>query len=345
MRWDVRRNTRAIVAMVIALAGAAPALAQFPGAPAAPAAPGIPGVPAAPAAPAIPGTAAAPAAPSNIWSKILPTADQKAACKKAWCECCLQPVVSMMVKPLMFATGGLIKPCCPGPDQADPADLEKPADSADGAAARIKEDEAGAKERRANVRYLGTVDCTRYPEAEKALINALRTDRNECVRWEAAIVLGHGCCCTRKTIEALRLTVEASDKDGNPKENSARVRCAAEASLAACQGQADLTPEPPEKNPATPKKEEPEGGSDEARVRRRIRPVPVTQSVIQQASLQTPAPTVGLVSLIRSTPTPAVTPQAPIPQAATSQTRVPTGQRGLIDIIRRGFAGTEPPRE
>lgn len=321
-----------LLAIAIVLVSTASTLAQLPGVPAAPAVPGIPGAPAAPAAGAS-GTPAAAAAPDNIWSKIFPTADQKAACKKAWCECCFQPLVSMMVKPLMFATGGIIKPCCPGPDQADPADLEKPADSADGAAARIKEDEAGAKERRANVRYLGTVDCARYPEAEKALINALRTDRNECVRWEAAIVLGHGCCCTRKTLEALKLTVEASDKDGNPKETSNRVRAAAEASMSACQG-VDTTPEPPEKNPATPKKEEAER-ADEARIRPRVRPIPIGKSPVQQVSLQTPAapPKIGLVSAVQSATLPPV----------QMQTRVPTGQRGLIDLIRRGFSGGEPP--
>jgi len=281
----------------------------------------VPAVPAVPAA-----VPAAPAAPGNIWSKIMMTPDQKAACKKRWCECGLVQFMGAMIKPMTFATGGLIKPCCPGPDDAKPGDLAKPADSADGAAARIKEDEAQAKERRANVRYLGTVDCARYPEAEMALINALRTDRNECVRWEAAIVLGHGCCCTRKTIEALRLTVEASDKDGNPKETSGRVRAAAEGSLYACQSVADLTPEPPEKNPLAPEKKD--DGPSEARLPRRIRPVPLAtpaaQNPVQPASLQTTRPVTPPVSEV--------------------QTRVPTGQRGILDLVRRSMAGAEPPR-
>lgn len=256
------------------------------------------------------------------------TPDQKAACKKRWCECGLVQFLGVMIKPMTFATGGLIKPCCPGPDDVKPGDLAKPADSADGAAARIKEDEAGAKERRANVRYLGTVDCTRYPEAEQALINALRTDRNECVRWEAAIVLGHGCCCTRKTIEALKLTAAGSDKDGNPKETSGRVRAAAEASLYACQSVADIPPEPPEKNPLAPEKKD-ENAVEAARIPRRIRPLPMptpTPDVVQPASAQTrPIPTLPM-------PTPEV------------QTRIPTGQRGLVDIFRRSMAGSEPPQ-
>ena len=249
------------------------------------------------------------------------TPEQKAACKKHWCESGIVQMLGVMIKPMTLATGGLIKPCCPGPDQAKPGDLEKPSDSADGAAARIKEDEAQAKQRRANVRYLGTVDCARYPEAEKALINALRTDRNECVRWEAAIVLGHGCCCTRKTIEALKLTVEASDKDNNPKETSGRVRAAAEVSLNACQGVADLSPLPPEKAPgAGEKKETP---PDEARIRPRIRPIAMPTGPIQPAGLVTQPPAA-----------PAAVAEAP--------PRVPTGQRGLIDLLRRNF-NEEPP--
>jgi len=66
------------------------------------------------------------------------------------------------------------------------------------------------------------------------LINALRTDRNECVRLEAAYALGRGCCCNKLTIEKLRLTVEGSDKDGNPPETSMRVRAAAAAALNHC---------------------------------------------------------------------------------------------------------------
>src|SRR5262249_27638421 len=81
---------------------------------------------------------------------------------------------------------------------------------------------------------LGTVDCVHWPEAQDGLINALRADRNECVRLEAAFALGRGCCCNRKTIEAMRLTVEGSDADGNPPENSERVRAGAAAALNHC---------------------------------------------------------------------------------------------------------------
>src|SRR5262249_53825978 len=100
--------------------------------------------------------------------------------------------------------------------------------------AQIKADEAAAKKRRAAVRYLGTVDCNYWPEAQEALINALRADRNECVRLEAAWALGRGCCCNNATMQALKLTVEGSTEDGNPAEDSERVRAAAHFALEHC---------------------------------------------------------------------------------------------------------------
>jgi len=127
-------------------------------------------------------------------------------------------------------SGGLIPPFCPLTPSA--AQLADP--GAEGAAAAIMLDEAGAKARRAAVRYLGTVDCHYWPEAEDALVAALRGDRNECVRWEAALALGRGCCCTKKTIEALTIVVSCSDRDGAPKETSHRVHAAAAAALDHC---------------------------------------------------------------------------------------------------------------
>jgi hypothetical protein len=95
------------------------------------------------------------------------------------------------------------------------------------AATKIKVDEAGAPARRAAIQYLATVKCHYFPEAEAALIAALRCDRNEVVRYEAAQALAKGCCCTSKTVEALQLVVTGSERDGNPAETSERVRAAA----------------------------------------------------------------------------------------------------------------------
>ncbi len=205
-----------------------------------PAAPAVPTVPVAPAvvAPAVPG--AIPAAPArNLWSFFLPTPEQKAACaahKEKFCRSTFGQLISNLAKPLASVTGGLVPPCCPPPTAPGAAGLDPNASptGAEAAADKIKKLEAEAKARRAAVRYLGTVDCRRFTNAEPALIAALRTDTNECVRWEAALGLGHGCCCTKKVIEALTLTVNGETKDGNPVEASERVRAAAAAALDHC---------------------------------------------------------------------------------------------------------------
>jgi hypothetical protein len=128
-------------------------------------------------------------------------------------------------------------------------------------AARVKADEADAKARRAAVRYLGTVDCHVWPEVKAALVNALRADKNECVRYEAALALGRGCCCAKETLEALSRTVSGSETDGNPSETSERVKAAAADALENCLSK--LTPPPlappepagPPRERATPPRE------------------------------------------------------------------------------------------
>jgi hypothetical protein len=111
-------------------------------------------------------------------------------------------------------------------------DLDKPGVA--GTSDAIKKDALEAKMRRDKVRFLGTVDCRYYPDAIGALTAALRTDGSECVRYEAALALGHGCCCNQKTIDALDASVSGTEKDGNPAERSVRVRCAAAAALEHC---------------------------------------------------------------------------------------------------------------
>ncbi|MCC6418637.1 MAG: hypothetical protein IT429_10420 [Gemmataceae bacterium] len=222
-------------------------------------------VPVAPGAAAVGPAAAAPAAGAaagagNIWSKFCLTPEQKLACKLCFCKSAIGKMITGMMRPVSVFSGGLLGNRCEEAKTA--ADLLKPPDSPEGAAARIKADEAAAAARRADVRYLGTVDCRYWPEAEEALIGALRADRNECVRWEAAIALGRGCCCTRKTIEALAITASGSERDGFPPERSERVRAAALASLHHClAGLAEPIVEgpPPEAVPP-PKEGSKEGG-------------------------------------------------------------------------------------
>lgn len=205
-------------------------------------------------------TAAAPAAPKNLFSFLCPTPEQCKQCRDHLCSCTLAPLIGGMLAPARAFSGGLVPDLCPGPNDANPNNLNKPADSAEGAADRIKAKEAGAKARRAAVRYLGTVDCRRYPEAEAALINSLLGDENECVRFEAASALRNGCCCTKKIIQALTMTV--SGQGGNhPPETSPRVKYAAEKALErclACYCEIDEPPAPPER-PIEEK--EPAGGT------------------------------------------------------------------------------------
>jgi hypothetical protein len=160
-----------------------------------------------------------------------------------------------MMLPLSLATGGCIKPCCP---PIPIADMKKSSASAQGACAIIAGDTEESQARRAAVRCLAKVDCNWWPETELALINALRADKNECVRHEAALVIGSGCCCTKKMIEALTICINASTKDGNPAENSERVRQQAINSLQHClicykEKSNPVRPELPGEPPVKPK--------------------------------------------------------------------------------------------
>lgn len=194
----------------------------------------VPGVPAAPAF----GAAAAPAAvagapaaqPSTLWSFLGVSKPQLETCRQKKCATPCGQFINKMTMPLSAFTGGIIPPYCPlTPSLAELADQ-----GAVGAAAKIKAEEAQAKARKAAMRYLGTVDCTRFPDAQDALVKGLRGDTNECVRYEAALALGNGCCCTKATMEALSVSASCSDRDGAPREYSDRVRAAAVSALQRC---------------------------------------------------------------------------------------------------------------
>jgi hypothetical protein len=98
-------------------------------------------------------------------------------------------------------------------------------------AAKIKLDQSQVKSRQAAVRYLALVDCHFYPEAEAGLIAALRADRNEGVRYEAALALGTSRCVSRRMVDALTIAALGHVTDGHPAETSERVRAAAHESL------------------------------------------------------------------------------------------------------------------
>lgn len=111
-------------------------------------------------------------------------------------------------------------------------------------AAKIKIDESQANTRRAAVRFLGTVDCHYYPEAELGLIAALRADRVEGVRFEAALAIAKCRGVTPRMLEALNVAAQGTDMDGNPGETSERVRIAARNALSKGVGMAPAEVQP-----------------------------------------------------------------------------------------------------
>jgi hypothetical protein len=229
------------------------------------------------ATPAGVGAVAGPVAGQRtIWGFLGLSKANLASCKAKICASPLGLVMNNFMQPMGFATGGLVQGnCCPPlatPGQLDAAKAAgQNVSPAQEAAAAIAADEAAAKARVAAVEYLGTVDCHYWPEAADALVAALREDRNECVRFAAARVLGSGCCCTKKTIEALTTSVQGSEKDGNPAETSPRVKATAYAALQHCltryteptpEPEPTPTPEPVPPEPAIPVA--PEGATPDA---------------------------------------------------------------------------------
>jgi hypothetical protein len=217
----------------------------------------FPGVPSPPAPPAIPGAAGAaapagaPADAKTIWSMLGLSKDQKKKCKEQLCQSQLGLLLSNTLAPVTMFSGGLLPTCCPG----TPSAAELAAGGAVGAAAAVKKDAAEAKARIAAVKYLAGISCHYWPDAEKALIDAMRADKVECVRYEAAVALGSGCCCTKKVIDKLALVISGGDSDGNPAEISDRVKDAAERSLNHClECYKEIVPAPKvEKPPEAPK--------------------------------------------------------------------------------------------
>ena len=246
------KNLRKLSGLALALLGGAPfaARAQTVTVPATP-------VPTAVAAPA---PAAVVSPTRNLWTFLCLSPEQKAACKAKFCASQFGRLINNSLAPASVFTGSVIPQCCP---LIDPANLAQPPDSALGAAAQIQKDTAEAAARRAAIRYMSTVDCNWWPEASAALINSLRADKNECVRLEAALALQRGCCCNRDTVKALVNTLSVFPDDGNPGEDSPRVRAAATGALQHCLAcYVAIAPPPPLPPPtplAPPKEELPPG--------------------------------------------------------------------------------------
>jgi hypothetical protein len=207
---------------------------------------GIGGIPSA--ATAVP--AAAPAAPSTIWSQLGLSSANIHACIAKLCQSQFGMLLNSGMKPIGALSGGLLPSLCPSvPSASDLAALTA-AGGPEGVAAQIKAAEAQAKAKIAALGYLATVDCAVWPEAEQALIDSLRSDRVECVRFAAARALATGCCCTEKTAAALTKTVEGSTEDGGILERSERIKAAAYQALAHCVNR--YIPKPPKRRPEAP---------------------------------------------------------------------------------------------
>ncbi|TWT38768.1 hypothetical protein [Blastopirellula retiformator] len=143
--------------------------------------------------------------------------------------------------PVTMMTGGLLPPPCNSVYNQVQQGIAngvgpngQPVSPAQAAAAKIAADQAQVPARVAAVKELACVDWHWYPEAEAALISSLRSDRSECVRFQAAIAFAQARTITKAACEALRICAEGSDKDGNPSENSPRVRMMAVEALAHC---------------------------------------------------------------------------------------------------------------
>jgi len=195
------------------------------------------GAPSPPPVPVSPVAPVAPAAPRNIWSFFTMTPEQSDRCKGKFCNSAIGKMFSASMGPMSAFSGGLLQDRCAAKAIDDILKDKDRDGSAEGAAAKIKKEEAAAKARRAAVRFLGTVDCARFPEAKDVLIASLVDDTNECVRYEAALALRSGCCCNKETVKAL--TDVITGKTRIP-ETSERVKTAAAEALAHCE--VDVTP-------------------------------------------------------------------------------------------------------
>lgn len=231
------KSWKLCVGSVVGLLGiTASAQAQLPGAAAA-APPG-----AAAAAPAAVSQAAG--GTRTLWDFLGCGPEAKQRCLQRFCECPLGGLVNNMLRPMAAFSGGIIGPICPNVPSEDALQKlkEKDPTGAEATAAEVQKSEAEAKARAAAVRYLGTVDCSRFEGVDDALIKALLFDPNECVRWEAAKALQNGCCCNKKTIDALAIVAAGQGgkvKVGGeekvvPIEKCARVREAAAIALERC---------------------------------------------------------------------------------------------------------------
>jgi hypothetical protein len=368
-----------------ALAGTTGLLAQVPAVPQVPSVPGSPTIPTVPGGttpgatvPGVtaPGTSAPSSSstqPSNIYSFLCPTSAQTAACQAKLCASPVGQILSAVLQPVSLYSGGIVgQNCCPqnNPNNqsnfVNSSDLGQPSDSALGAAARIQQDDAEASRRVQAVEYLSTVDSSRYPEAELALIASLRGDRNECVRLAAARGLQRGCACSKRVMEALAITISGSNRDGFPIECSPRVRAAATFALQGCLHRCTVTPVETETPPEPPVRPEVPRGTDKKPGVVQLIPAspeewprqPAAQAVREAQILPSPPAAAPSGTMSGGTP-PALTPATaeplllppppmylpPSPLAAPTAPPAPTlggGRHDLFSVFQQAAQPAQP---
>ncbi len=184
-----------------------------------------------------------PAAPSAAAPSLLQTmaAAKRGLCAR-WRSSPLGHLLANLRKPLSAVTGGLV----PADKKPHPDQQGHPGPQ--GTAAQVKAAKLEAPARQAAIQSLAGVDVRYHPEAEAALIAALRTDPTECVRLQAAETIAHLPICSPGLRKALEICFEGKASDGNPAELSPRVRWQASLASNHCQScQPSVLPAPEER--------------------------------------------------------------------------------------------------
>jgi len=237
-------------------------------------------------------------------------------------------------------------------------------DGVKGLASKIKAEQVDVKNRVVAIKFLGTVDCAAFPQAQELLIDSLKNDPSERVRLEAAKAIkeqfGRGkdeglftsrrekrrydhCrgCCGEDALNALSEVAYERDETGCLLEPSERVRKEVREALAVCvsccsEQSQEIPIEPQEETPDAPSEETPGARSEETTTDRTPLRNPVQKNLTQvqkeliilyeQNGLNPPSnPTAEILEL--DPPLPRSESQNAVP-ASVTPANVTTGETG-----------------
>ena len=111
---------------------------------------------------------------------------------------------------------------------------DQPVDSAKGLAAKIRAMELDVCNRVQAIRYLGTLDCIAFPEAQEQLIEAMLNDKFELVRYEAALALTDMLCVDEDEREKRHAIYCDPDPRGKGKRDKCKACAPKHPCLTAC---------------------------------------------------------------------------------------------------------------